>query len=72
MNYVQCKLRPLQAQELTSETVIPLLPRWLEIERSMYKCVCGSDEDDCACLELESNKLPPLSDYFEKVSDETV
>ncbi len=61
------KLRPLQAQELTDNTTIALLPVHLEIERSMYKCQCESEEDFCACLDLESNKLPPLSDYFEKV-----
>ncbi len=65
------KFRPLEAQELTDWTEIPILPPWLAVQRSMYICECDSGEDICPCLDLESNKLPPLSDYFEKVTDET-
>ena len=70
MKSKQAKFRPLEAQELTDWTELFILPPWLEVERSMYICECESEEDDCPCLDLEFNKLPPLSDYFEKVSDE--
>lgn len=43
-----------------------VLPTWLELERSMYECDCEVYRDeDCSCKPA----LPPLSDYFKKVSD---
>ncbi len=71
MKSKQMKLRPFEVQEeVTDWTEIHILPSWLAVQRSMYVCECESEEDFCACLDLEWNKLPPLSDYFEKVNDE--